>query len=396
MENVTEKRASTLSLSLIWFGAGVSIAEIVTGTFLAPLGWTKGLQAILLGHLIGGILMGLVAWIGATTRKSSMRAVMRSFGNKGALFFSILNVIQLIGWTAIMIAQGAQSTQVVAGFDVRIWVGLIGLLIVLWIWLGPSNIAPLSNVVVLGLFLLTVVLSVTIFGKGVQEGVVSDALSFGLGVEMAISMPLSWLPVVADYTSDAKKPLQATIWSTLAYSFASTWMFVIGLGAALITGESDIAKIMLQAGLGIVAILILIFSTVTTTFLDAYSAGVSAETLSSKIRIRPFAIGVTLLSVVLVWVMDVTQFQDFLFLIGSVFAPMAAIQIADFYLLRANHETKPIAWINAIVWVIGFGVYRWLLKLETPLGVTFPAIVIVMVLSVVIHKVLDRTKWGKA
>ncbi len=31
---------------------------------------------------------------------------------------------------------------------------------------------------------------------------------------------------------------------------------------------------------------------------------------------------------------------DFLYLIGSVFAPMIAIQIADFYLLKQDHSQK--------------------------------------------------------
>ena len=40
-----EKRTSLFENGLIWFGAGVSIAEIVTGTYLAPLGFGKGLAA---------------------------------------------------------------------------------------------------------------------------------------------------------------------------------------------------------------------------------------------------------------------------------------------------------------------------------------------------------------
>ena len=48
-----EKRTSVFENSLIWFGAAVSIAEILTGTYFAPLGFTKGLLAILIGHIIG-------------------------------------------------------------------------------------------------------------------------------------------------------------------------------------------------------------------------------------------------------------------------------------------------------------------------------------------------------
>ena len=66
---------------LVWFGAGVSIAEILTGTYLAPLGLLKGLLAIVLGHLIGGILFYLAALISARRQKSAMESVL--CGEKG-------------------------------------------------------------------------------------------------------------------------------------------------------------------------------------------------------------------------------------------------------------------------------------------------------------------------
>ena len=103
------KRTSLFENGMIWFGAGISIAEILTGTYLAPLGFGSGLAAILIGHLIGCTLMFLAGIIGARQRRSSMEAAKMSFGRKGAMFFSILNVLQLAGWTAIMIYDGAFS-----------------------------------------------------------------------------------------------------------------------------------------------------------------------------------------------------------------------------------------------------------------------------------------------
>ena len=46
-----EKRTSLFENGLIWFGAGVSIAEILTGTYFAALGFGRGLAAILVGHV---------------------------------------------------------------------------------------------------------------------------------------------------------------------------------------------------------------------------------------------------------------------------------------------------------------------------------------------------------
>ena len=110
------------------------------------------------------------------------------------------------------------------------------------------------------------------------------AMTFGAAVELAVAMPLSWLPLISDYTREAEKPVQATAASVVVYGLVSCWMYVIGMGAAIFTGEYDIAVIMVKAGLGIAALVILVFSTVTTTFLDAWSAGISAESLSSKLN----------------------------------------------------------------------------------------------------------------
>ncbi|MDK2813223.1 MAG: hypothetical protein PWQ08_478 [Clostridiales bacterium] len=108
-----EKKTSTAFSGLLWFGAAVSIAEILSGTLLAPLGFAKGVAAILLGHIIGCALLFLAGLIGGKTQKSAMETVKLSFGQKGSLLFSCLNVLQLVGWTAIMIYSGAAAANAV-------------------------------------------------------------------------------------------------------------------------------------------------------------------------------------------------------------------------------------------------------------------------------------------
>ena len=265
-----EKKTSVFSNVLIWFGAAVSIAEILTGTFLAPLGFVKGVAAILVGHVIGcGLLFG-AGLIGGQTEKSAMETVKMSFGRKGTFFFSSLNVLQLVGWTAIMIASGASAANAVVYLGGNwIWSFIIGMLIALWIIIGVKNLSKVNTVAMGALFILTIVLSTVIFG-GTAGTEAAGALSFGAAVELAVAMPLSWLPLISDYTRTARKPVAATVASTGVYFVVSCWMYIIGLGAALYTEESDIGVIMVKAGLGAAALVIIIFSTVTTTFLDAY------------------------------------------------------------------------------------------------------------------------------
>lgn len=387
-----EKKTSVFSNGLIWFGAAVSIAEILTGTLVAPLGFAKGVLAILLGHIIGCALLFFAGLIGGNTRKSSMETVKLSFGQKGSLLFSSLNVLQLIGWTAVMIVNGAAAANsVIPLTGTWVWSLIIGLLIVVWLLIGIRNLEKVNTIAMGALFLLSIVLSTIIF-KQTGSASVSGSITFGAAVELSVAMPLSWLPLISDYTRTAEKPFQATLVSSVVYFFVSCWMYVIGMGAALFTGESDIAAILLKAGLGIIALIIILFSTVTTTFLDAYSAGVSCESISEKCKEKPAAILICIIGTALAIFTPITEFENFLYLIGSVFAPMIAIQIADFLILKNDHSAKAADLTNLIVWLIGFIVYRVFMRLDTPVGYTLPAMLIPGVICVIIHKLKKAGK----
>lgn len=163
---MTEKRTSVFENGLIWFGAGVSIAEILTGTYLADLGFGKGLLAIIVGHIIGCTMLFLSGLIGGKVRRSAMETAKMSFGSKGGLLFSALNVIQLVGWTAIMIYDGALAADGILGVGNWIWCLLIGGLIIVWILIGIENLGKVNTVAMAALFILTILLSFVIFGHG--------------------------------------------------------------------------------------------------------------------------------------------------------------------------------------------------------------------------------------
>ena len=385
-----KKGTSVFENGLIWFGAAVSIAEILTGTYLAPLGFGKGLAAILLGHVIGCLMMFLAGMIGGKMRKSAMETVKMSFGQKGGILFAILNVLQLVGWTAIMIYDGALAANGVMHTGAWIWCIVIGALIILWIAVGITNLGKINTVAMAALFVLTLIMSGVIFSGDGTAVVSGESMSFGAAVELSVAMPLSWLPVISDYTREAEKPVKATAVSVIVYGVVSCWMYVIGMGAAIYTGDSDIASIMYKAGLGILALLIVIFSTVTTTFLDAYSAGVSSESIFSKLKGSQVGIVVTLIGTVAAILFPMDDITDFLYLIGSVFAPMIAVQIADVFLLKKEGEPEGFNWRNLVIWLIGFVVYRWLMTVDIPVGNTLPDMVVVIVLCLIVNAVCGK------
>ena len=388
---MTEKRTSVFENGLIWFGAAVSIAEILTGTYLAPLGFGRGLAAILLGHLIGCALLFAAGLIGGKVRKSAMETVKSSFGSRGGLLFAVLNILQLVGWTAIMIYDGALAAEEALPLGSALWCVIIGALILLWVLIGIRNLGKINTVAMTALFVLTIVLSFVIFGGDAAAVPADDSLSFGAAVELSVAMQLSWLPLISDYTREAEKPVRATAASAIVYGVISCWMYVIGMGAAIFTGESDIAQIMVKAGLGLAGLLIVVFSTVTTTFLDAWSAGISSESLQKKLNGKWVAAAVAVIGIAAAVTLPLYDITDFLYLIGSVFAPMIAIQIADFFLLKRERSGAAFDLRNLIIWLVCFGIYRLLMRVDIPVGNTLPD----MLITVVICVAADRLAGGK-
>lgn len=378
-----EKRKTTLlENGLIWFGAGISIAEIHTGTYFSGLGWQKGILAILLGHLIGCTLLFLAGVLGGRQGKSAMETVKGSFGEKGGVLFAVLNIVQLAGWTAIMIYDGAIAANEIWGLSLRIWCLIIGGLILLWICIGITHLGKLNRIAMTGLFFLTVLLSFVIFEGEAGQKAGKEVLSFGMAVELSVAMPLSWLPLISDYTREAREPVKASAVSAVVYGGISSWMYVIGMGMGMLTGESDIARIMWKAGLSAAGLFIIVFSTVTTTFLDAYSAGVSGESVFPGLRERYLAMAVTGVGVAGAMFFPLSNMTGFLYLIGSVFSPMIAIQITDVFFLKKESTKKAVDKRNLLLWGAGFVIYRFLMKMDFVLGSTVLAMLLTGLLCV--------------
>lgn len=297
-----------------------------------------------------------------------------------------------------MIYDGALAADGVVPVGRWFWCLVIGVLIILWILIGITNLGKINGIAMTALFILTLILCKVIFFTQGRAAVLSDeTMTFGAAVELSVAMPLSWLPLISDYTREAKEPVKASAVSAIVYGMVSAWMYVIGMGAAIYAGEYDIAQIMVKAGLGTVGLLIIVFSTVTTTFLDAYSAGVSSESVSSRLEGKKVAVVVAFVGTVAAIVYPMDNITDFLYLIGSVFAPMIAVQITDFFFLGKGEGswTEAVNVKNLVIWFIGFVLYRILMNIDMPVGNTLPDMAITIVLGVMAEKVrlmfLNRT-----
>lgn len=379
----------------LWFGAAVSIAEILTGGLLAPLGFQSGVTAIVLGHIVGTIILVLGGLIGTQERIPAIVSTRISFGIYGSYLFSVLNVLQLVGWTAVMIIAAARSANEISKMlwsidQLALWSIGIGGLVLLWIGLGREGGLKKANMVaVCLLFGITVMLSQVVFKDTVALSAPPiGGMSFGEALELSVIMPLSWLPLIADYTRFAKNKKSAALGSGLGYFIGSCWMYMIGLGAAIAIGNPEPSAMMLAANLGLAALGIVILATVTTTFLDAYSAGVSFANIFPKFKEKHVAVVMTLIGTAIALWVDIEQYEDFLMIIGSVFAPLFAVLLTEYFIIKNRQVQDDILvnWGALFVWILGVGLYYQFIKMEFLLGATIP----VMIITAVLYRII----WG--
>ncbi len=394
----TKRYLGSFGLFALWFGAAISMAEIFTGGLLAPLGFSDGVKAILLGHLIGGVIMLLAGTIGAKSGLPSIMSTRISFGTYGSYLFSLLNILQLIGWTAVMIISGGRAanelSSVLFSFDsITVWAVVISLFIALWIALGKDGFGKVNIIAVVLLLGLTLLLCGVVFKEGVIFTKVNTGeMSFGLALELSIIMPLSWLPLVSDYTRFAKEKRSGLLGTFLGYFIGSSLMYIVGLSISLYAKDASVGSMMMALQLGFVALGIVLLSTVTTTFLDAYSAGVSLSNVFPKMKEKNVALVMTLIGALVAIFTPVEQYENFLYAIGSVFGPLFAIVLSDYFIFKKEHISQTLALHvgTSIVWAVGVFLYYQFQAMSLPLGTTLPTMIATALLFIATKKGFER------
>ena len=219
-----------------------------------------------------------------------------------------------------------------------------------------------------------------------SEGIIltSGNMSFIAALELSIAMPLSWLPLISDYTRESKKPFTASLTSATVYTVTSIVMYTLGLSAAIFGGGDSIITIMMNAGLGLAGLIVIIFSTVTTTFMDAYSAGVSSTTIYSRVSSKGVAVIVTIIGTIAAILYPMDDITDFLYLIGSVFTPMIAILLADYFVNHQQVQTTSAYLVRGLIWALSVGVYHYMLHSESTIGATLPAFTMAFIITAIV------------
>ena len=387
---------------LLWAGVAISLAEIWAGGFLAPLGFWAGCWAILLGHLIGNTFMSLGGVIGSDHGIMSMVSVRPAFGIRGSNLAAVLNIVQLIGWAAVMLIiggrAGAMLGRSIGGIfsGTSFWIVAIGIGTLLWAhFTGQTIWKLLQRSAVIALMLVIGAMTWVTFGQFGSQALTAAprSMPFMFGLDLVIAMPISWMPLVSDYSRFARRTAPAFWCTWWGYFLISSWMYLLGHTATLVTGETDpgmlILRLMGQIGLALPALLMVVLSTITTGFPDVYSAACSMLNISARFSARTILWAAGLLSVGVALVFPMDKYEHFLLFIGAMFVPLFGVVLTDYFLIRRRrlqveelYKIGGAYWYRGGVnfraifsWGIGFIVYEAIAVFRLPVGGSLPALV---------------------
>ncbi|MPZ70850.1 MAG: hypothetical protein GEU71_15190, partial [Actinobacteria bacterium] len=278
----------------------------------------------------------------------------------------------------------------VFGFSARwLWLGVVTVVctaLALW---GPVDVARVwmkkFGAWVIGAIVIAVTfMALTLEGIGDALGAPGDgSLTFGPALDLVIAMPISWLPLVADYNRFGRKARSAFFGTFWGYLVANIWLYslgamlVLGTGAAPSPAGIATAILAVVGGTlaGILFLIALLVGETDEAFADIYSAALSLKNVFPNAPLRYLIAGIAGISLALAAWLTMERYETFLFLIGSVFVPLFGILAADHFFNRSGRiDSEQLDrvggsyWYNAGVrlgavlpWTAGFLVYHWVL-----------------------------------
>lgn len=386
---------SGFDLAILWADLGVGLLVLVTGALLVPgLGFWAAGAAIAVGSVIGVALLALAGAAGAEHGVTSMVLFRPVLGVRGSWIPSALNALQLVGWTAVELWAMSFVADLVSrrvfGWSSRpLWLALATIVctaLALWgplgvtrVWMKRFAAWVVSAICVL---VTIAVLATDGLGAALSRPGTGGFPTFGLALDLVIAMPVSWLPLVADYTRFGRGPRAAFAGTFGGYLLANVWLYTLGallvLGAGAEPSPAGVATgVLAVAGGSVAGILFLaglLAGETDEAFADVYSGALSLRNIFPRLSRTAATLGIAAVSCALAAWLTMERYEGFLFLLGSVFVPLFGILVADHFVNRRRrvavddlYRERGRYWYSGGVraaalapWVAGFGVYHWI------------------------------------
>ncbi len=349
----------------MWGNLGISLFGPLTGALVATTTGSVGLAlaAILVGCVLGGALLGASAIFGVVTGAPAMVSLRGLLGRRGSVAPTLLNIAQNVGWATMEILVISTAAVAILGGAWR-WpfVLVAGTLATLMAVRPLGSVRLLRKVMVWLVLAASVFLFVEVLMQPRQSIPQDGVLGFWPGVDLAIAGVISYAPLAADYSRHSRTRGAAFWGASLGYGIAAVAYYALGVFAVVNLGASDVIGALVALPAGAIALGILLVDEVDEAFANVYSTTMSVQNLLPNIDRRIVAVIIGAIATLLAGLLDMSQYQSFLFLIGSVFVPLFAVAAADFFLVQSQHwdvsAGSRFRITPVIAWACGFIAYQ--------------------------------------
>jgi nucleobase:cation symporter-1, NCS1 family len=381
------RRFDAVDLGILWGDLSIGLLVLVSGALLVPaLGLPMAAAAIVVGSLLGCLPLALMAYAGAREGVPGMVLFRPLLGLRGSWLPSAANLVQLVGWTTFEFWVMARVANAVGrellGFEAPwFWLGVVvvvctalalaGPLFVVRRWLERFGIWV---VVAVAVWITAKILSAGELGA-LWRAPATGGLPFWLGVDLVIAMPVSWLPLVADYNRFARDPRASATGTFVSYAAGNIWFYLLGALLVLAAGSGpdvlDIGTTIAAAAGGAAVLVALLVGESDQAMANIYSGALSVQNVAPRLSQRGTVIAIAVIAAAMAAVLQddaALTFEFFLYLIGSVFVPLVAVFAAD-YLVRSRGRygrdrlfdaVAPGVRVHPLVpWAAGFVVFQW-------------------------------------
>src|SRR3954447_15050494 len=361
----------------LWGNLGMSILGPVTAIYilqpfqLAAMSFVGAALAIIVGTILGTLLVAAAAVPGAETGAPSMALLRGLFGRRVSYLPTLVNVIQLVGWSVFEIVVIAAAAEQLLPWDGARWpyVVVAGVLTTLMAIRPLGVVRILRRYALVLVTLSTVYLYVELLRNPMPSLTHGSWAGFWPGADYAIAAAVSFAPLASDYSRHAKSSRSAFGATMVGYTIAQSASYILGLVAiATVVRASDAASTQAMFGafiavpVGWLAFGVLVARELDQSFADSYSTVVSVQNVFPRFDRRILAVVVGSVATVLALALQIDDYANFLALLGSVFVPLTACLLVDYFVGRRRHwdvtEQAPSRPLMVLPWVAGIVVYQ--------------------------------------
>lgn len=390
-----------IDMMLSWGGANMQPSAWTMGGSLICVGLIGGFAVVLSSTLLAYLTLGAIGYMAYKIGTTTMGLTRFSLGVNGSKIVTVANIINLCGWTAVSNFMAAITFSYIfqmffgwpaygePGSAGPMILGCVlnGVLSFLAVYIGGSkSVKIFERIMMVVLLILSIVVSIVVIREvswaqitawQLPEGA---AIPFGTGFDTMLTFSMVFTTVVGEFTRYTKNKASAAVAPGVGGFTAVVWFSAIGMlgivTAAIRTGTFDLnnanpSSMIMGLGLGLIALIVVLFSTVTTNMIDLYAGSLNIMNLFPKVKFRTSALVTGFITVVVSWVpvfvgTFLGAFYSFMDVLGAIFPPMLMVMIVDFFVIRRQkYDMADISKVNGKYWYKGgfnlYAIVSWLL-----------------------------------